>query len=246
VGYIVNLLSGGGFILYNRAVAKKLGVNAAILIGYLCRMVEVFKNSFYRQQEVIADETALSVYEVRAATKRLQDAGLIRMVLEGLPAKNKYTVMENELEAFLRSALSCENFAQLDAKEFDTKTSSDIASNTTTHKEDRSIGDTGVTENEVTRDTERVRARARKQFVPPTVEEVAAYCRERGNKIDAEAFVAHYEIAGWRYGKAQIPMQSWKAAVITWEKGDKRRAELAAPASPKRLESYDDYFKHHR
>lgn len=58
--------------------------------------------------------------------------------------------------------------------------------------------------------------KARKKFTKPTVEEVAAYCGARGNGIDAEAFIAHYESKGWKIGTT--PMASWKAAVITWEK----------------------------
>ena len=57
--------------------------------------------------------------------------------------------------------------------------------------------------------------RERKRFVKPTVEEVAAYCRERKNTVDAEAFVAFYESNGWKVGKN--PMVNWKQSVITWE-----------------------------
>lgn len=63
-----------------------------------------------------------------------------------------------------------------------------------------------------------------KRFMPPTVEEVAAYCKERGNKVDAEAFVAHYKSKGWKVGRE--PMRDWKAAVITWERRAKEREEL--------------------
>ena len=56
-----------------------------------------------------------------------------------------------------------------------------------------------------------------KRFVPPTVEEVRAYCEKRGNTIDPELFVAHYETRGWKVGE-KTPMKSWTAAVITWEK----------------------------
>lgn len=55
-----------------------------------------------------------------------------------------------------------------------------------------------------------------KKFVPPTVDEVRAYCEERNNDIDAEGFVAFYESKGWMIGKNK--MKSWKSAVITWEK----------------------------
>ena len=73
----------------------------------------------------------------------------------------------------------------------------------------------------------------RKRFVPPTVEEVRAYCLERGNGIDPQGFVDHYEARGWRYN-GNVPMKDWKAAVRTWERRNqpqtrgKSFAELAA------------------
>lgn len=69
-----------------------------------------------------------------------------------------------------------------------------------------------------------------KRFVPPTVEEVAAYCNERGNGIDAESFVAFYESKGWLIGKNK--MKDWRQAVVTWERRDKERKEAEARASP--------------
>lgn len=55
-----------------------------------------------------------------------------------------------------------------------------------------------------------------KRFVPPTVEEVAAYCRERNNTVDPEKFVNFYASKGWMIGKNQ--MKDWRACVHTWEK----------------------------
>ena len=54
-----------------------------------------------------------------------------------------------------------------------------------------------------------------KRFVKPTVEEVEAYCTSRGNTVNAQRFVDHYESNGWKVGKN--PMKDWKAAVRTWE-----------------------------
>lgn len=67
----------------------------------------------------------------------------------------------------------------------------------------------------------------RKTFTPPTVEEVAAYCKERNNKIDPEAFVAFYTSKGWSVGNHQ--MKDWKAAVITWEKRHTKETTTYAP-----------------
>lgn len=58
------------------------------------------------------------------------------------------------------------------------------------------------------------------RFVPPTVEEVAEYCRERGNHVDAQAFVNHYQANGWMRGKNKV--QDWKACVRTWEREGKK------------------------
>ena len=69
--------------------------------------------------------------------------------------------------------------------------------------------------------TSRTRAQPAQRFVPPTVEEVAEYCRQRQNGIDAEEFVAAYQQSGWRL-KGGSPMKDWKSAVITWEKYRKR------------------------
>jgi uncharacterized protein YdaU (DUF1376 family) len=58
------------------------------------------------------------------------------------------------------------------------------------------------------------------RFVPPTLEEVTAYCQERNNGIDPEEFVSFYESKGWMIGKNK--MKKWRSAVATWEKS--RRA----------------------
>jgi len=57
----------------------------------------------------------------------------------------------------------------------------------------------------------------RKRFVPPTVEEVKAYCEERKNNIDAEHFIDYYSSQHWKKANG-LPLEDWKAAVRTWEK----------------------------
>ena len=59
------------------------------------------------------------------------------------------------------------------------------------------------------------------KFTPPTVEEVASYCRERQNDVNPQRFVDHYTSVGWKVGKN--PMKDWKAAVRTWERSQEER-----------------------
>ena len=64
-------------------------------------------------------------------------------------------------------------------------------------------------------------ARTQKNFSPPSLDEVAAYCKERQNGIDAQRFIDYYETRGWMLGKTK--MKDWKAAVRTWERGSEEK-----------------------
>ena len=60
----------------------------------------------------------------------------------------------------------------------------------------------------------------KRQFTPPTVEEVKQYCSERHNSVDPQVFVDFYESKGWMVGNNH--MKDWKACVRTWERGSGR------------------------
>ena len=69
-----------------------------------------------------------------------------------------------------------------------------------------------------------------KRFVKPTFEEVDAYCCQRNNSVDAQAFIDFYESKGWKVGNT--PMKDWKAAVRTWERGNQRSANNKQQKEP--------------
>ncbi|MDR2146438.1 MAG: hypothetical protein LBE91_08275 [Tannerella sp.] len=56
------------------------------------------------------------------------------------------------------------------------------------------------------------------RMIPPTVEQVAEYCKNRGNSVNAEKFVDFYQSKGWIVGK--VKMKDWQASVRTWEKSE--------------------------
>ena len=78
----------------------------------------------------------------------------------------------------------------------------------------------GEKEIEIDKEIDKERSK-RKKFVPPTLEEVKAYCNERKNGVDAERFVDYYSANGWVQGKGK-PIKDWKACVRTWERGSKK------------------------
>ena len=57
---------------------------------------------------------------------------------------------------------------------------------------------------------------ARKPFVPPTLEEVKAYCAERKNNVDPQKFFDYFSASDWHDSKGK-KVSSWKQKVITWE-----------------------------
>ena len=73
-------------------------------------------------------------------------------------------------------------------------------------------------EKEIEKDKEKEVCKPPKRFTKPTLDEVKAYCQERGNNVDAEKWYNHYSANGWKVGKN--PMKDWKAAVRTWERND--------------------------
>ncbi len=80
--------------------------------------------------------------------------------------------------------------------------------------------------------------RTRSQFVPPTLEEVTLYVKERGSKVDPQGFIDFYAAKGWQIGKNT--MKDWKAAcrnAENWERWDKK---LDSRNAVKTAADYDD------
>lgn len=57
-------------------------------------------------------------------------------------------------------------------------------------------------------------------FIPPSLEEVAEYCKSRSNNIDPQRFIDFYSSKGWMMGKNK--MKDWKAAIRNWERNNKK------------------------
>ena len=69
------------------------------------------------------------------------------------------------------------------------------------------------------------------RFTPPSLDEVKEYCKERGNKVDADKWFDYYTSNGWKVGKNS--MKDWKAAVRTWERSGDRSGKNEATGDTK-------------
>lgn len=81
------------------------------------------------------------------------------------------------------------------------------------------ITEHNITKQKKTEGTKADNPPIRHHFSPPTVEEVRAYCAEKGYNIDPDRFVDYYTSNGWKVGKN--PMKDWKAAVRSWSRKER-------------------------
>ena len=152
-------------------------------------------------RKALAAQTGLSEQTVRTSLKRLKSTNEITIA-----STNKFSV------------ITIVNYGKFqDVPEMPTSTlTSNLASGqpatnqqlTTNEQEEQS--NKGI--------------KPRKRFTAPSVDEVAAYCRERRNAVDAQRFVDFYAASGWMRGKT--PVRDWKACVRTWERNDNALIEV--------------------
>jgi hypothetical protein len=161
------------------------------------------RGSFVSSLPKLAEETSLTIREVRTAISHLKSTG--EVTCKTYPKYTVFTV-KNYCE-YQQSDI------QNDSQTTDKRHSNDILTTTIEEKKEGKNNkkeDTNV---------------SKKKFIPPTVEEVRAYCQERGNNVDPQTFVDYYKSNGWMVGRNK--MKDWKAAVrSTWEKNSKQENGL--------------------
>ena len=100
---ITDLLRNDGFVIYNRNLARNIGVNEAILYSELLSRWNYFKERgqltedgfFFNTVKDLEDGTALSDYQQRRALNSLKEKGLIEMEVRGIPAKRYFRIVED-------------------------------------------------------------------------------------------------------------------------------------------------------
>lgn len=146
-------------------------------------------------RKALAAQTGLSEQTVRTSLNRLKSTNEITIA-----STNKFSV------------ITVVNYGKFqDVPEMPTST---LTSNLTNNQP---AANQQLTTNEQEKQGEQG-IKPRKRFTPPSVDEVAAYCRERGNVVDAQRFVDFYASKGWKVGNAG--MRDWHAAVRNWERQD--------------------------
>lgn len=162
--------------------------------------------------EKIAEVTNINVDIVRVALELYKRIGLVYeadencnfMRLPEVPGMVGYTT-----QAAIEKAKQRERKKQLEAGQLPDKCQDNV-------RQELRVKSLELRDNSL--DKKKEQDKKRKRFTPPTVDEVAAYCGERNNRIDPQTFVDFYASKGWVVGKSK--MKDWKASIRTWEKRD--------------------------
>lgn len=102
---IMKLLATDNYTIYNKTIAKKLGVECAILLGTLCSLSNSFKTEeFYRNEEELVEDTCLSIYAIRKCKQELNKLGILEIVKKGLPAKHYFKINEEKILELITSS----------------------------------------------------------------------------------------------------------------------------------------------
>ena len=95
----IKLLAQNNYVIFNKEIANKIGIEAAILLGTLCSYQNSFKSQeFYKEETELAKDTALSIYSIRKAKKILEENGILKITKKGLPARHCFYIIKNGIE----------------------------------------------------------------------------------------------------------------------------------------------------
>jgi DNA-binding Lrp family transcriptional regulator len=81
----------------------------------------------------------------------------------------------------------------------------------------------------------------RKQFVPPTLEEVETHISEKGYSFNAKAFIDYYEASDWHLSNGR-KVANWKKCCATWENNANRYVVSKQKKQPTQAD-YDEWIK---
>lgn len=166
--------------------------------------VTVERGELATSYKTLATEVGLTIQQVRTTLMHLKDTGEITLNQHG-----RFSVIS------IPQYDSYQSKSATNQQSINTQPTRELTVNQQQSK--------NIRNKELIKEKEKIKekeSQRQSRFTPPTVEEVAAYCQERGNTVDAQVFIDFYESKGWMVGKNR--MKDWKAAVRTWERRERR------------------------
>jgi DNA-binding transcriptional regulator GbsR (MarR family) len=127
---ILSLLASDNYIVINRDLLKKYGINVTLMLCELASEYNYFDKSgmledgmFFSTIDNISERTGLSKYQQSEALKVLDKIGIVKSVVKGIPAKRYFKIDVEELAKQIVniSPSSCKEIGKLDGEKLETK-----------------------------------------------------------------------------------------------------------------------------
>lgn len=127
---ILSLLASDNYIVINRDLLKKYGINVTLMLCELASEYNYFEQSgkledgmFYSTIDNINERTGLSKYQQSEALKVLDKIGIMKSVVKGIPAKRFFKIDVEELAKQIVniSPSSCKEIGKLAGEKLETK-----------------------------------------------------------------------------------------------------------------------------
>lgn len=143
---ILDLLRSDGSIIVNKKLAKKIGLNEAVILSELISRFKWHQEEgndqegwFYCTKDTLEEQTSLNRYYQDKAIEELENLGLISKITKGIPAKRYFKINENKVVSFVTGKIvkdSQTSMQESDKQESDIVARSNKELNNTNNKKD--------------------------------------------------------------------------------------------------------------
>lgn len=157
--------------------------------------VEIPRGSLASSYQNLANETGLSVQNVRTAVKKLKDTGELTVSRQA-----KFSVF------------TVKNYDKYQTPNTEINSQPTVSQQASNRQ---------LTTIEEGKEGKKERREKEGSFTPPTLENVIGYCRENGLVVDAERFFEHYSSRKWMAGGVRI--DDWKGKLRDWDRQDRKK-----------------------
>ena len=209
---ILNIIASRNYITLNKDILKEIGLEETVILGELASEYDYWYKQgkledgyFFSTIENIETNTTLSEHKQRKAINNLKGLGIIEVVNKGLP-KRRYIKLNEEKILYLLNEIMEKNSSSNPLKiqgmvTENLKINNNINNNNINNNKESNIN--------ITKES--------KKFTKPTIEDLKAYCEEKGlGNVDVEYFYDYYESNGWQVGKSK--MKDYKATLRNWNR----------------------------
>lgn len=213
---------------------RPIGCNATALYFYLLNINNSlgWKDTFRHSDRYIAIQLGISVNTVRTAKNLLAQLGLISFKAPQKKSKSLDGCTLYSLSTVLNTDTDADTVLDTDA-DTDADTRDKLNKTKQENIESGCLSPPGENLEEQTRKVDKKDPpkkvvkkkekssgkKERKNFTPPSVDDVSAYCKENGYTISPWKFVNYYTSNGWMVGRTK--MKDWQAAVRNWQSKEK-------------------------